>query len=191
LERGTADPVGRLVPTDGWNLEFPVAVHHVLPRTEDGVGQTRESTGRHRVHGYPFPSQRHRRRGDRVRGAVSQARRGTLDVYTRAKRVNVDHLPTLVRTKSNDPESQCPVCYSEWDEPGVIQMAAPCTHCFCLTCIVDVCSLTPPAVSGSCPICRREMALYDLRIVRRERGGTPDNPGGNPPPSRGCCTPCM
>ena len=116
---------------------------------------------------------------------------GTLDVYTRAKRVNVDHLPTLVRTKSNDPESQCPVCYSEWDEPGVIQMAAPCTHCFCLTCIVDVCSLTPPAVSGSCPICRREMALYDLRTVRRERGGTPDNPGGNPPPSRGCCTPCM
>ena len=64
-------------------------------------------------------------------------------------------------------------------------------HCFCLTCIVDVCSLTPPAVSGSCPICRREMALYDLRTVRRERGGTPDNPGGNPPPSRGCCTPCM
>ena len=53
------------------------------------------------------------------------------------------------------------------------------------------CSLPPPAVSGSCPICRREMALYDLRIVRRERGGTPDNPGGNPPPSRGCCTPCM
>ena len=64
-------------------------------------------------------------------------------------------------------------------------------HCFCLTCIVDVCSLTPPAVSGSCPICRREMALCDLRTVRRERGGTPDNPGGNPPPSRGCCTPCM
>lgn len=110
---------------------------------------------------------------------------GTLGVRG-TKVFDARQLPTLVRTKSNDPESQCPVCYSEWDDPGVTQVVvSTCTHCFCLECVVSVCSLTPPAESGSCPICRRTMVLHDLRTVRRERGGTPENPAGNKPPP-GC-----
>ena len=123
-------------------------------------------------------------------GLVGTFRRqgeGTLGVRG-AKAFDADQLPTLVRTKSNDPESQCPVCYSEWDDPGVTQVVVTtCEHCFCLECVVGVCSLTPPAESGSCPICRREMVLHDLRTVRRERGGTPENPAGKPPPG---CLPC-
>jgi len=92
--------------------------------------------------------------------AVSGTRRVTAE-ERRAK------LPGLVRSRSRDPERECPVCYSGFDEDGVTQVVTPCGHSFCLACVVSTCNITPPNESGTCPLCRGRVTLDGLKRVVR------------------------
>jgi hypothetical protein len=79
----------------------------------------------------------------------------------------VASMPAVVRSESDDPEAQCPICLSEWDEPGVVQTLTECGHNFCVRCVVSTCNMTPPNTSGTCPLCRQAVTLSRLKRVER------------------------
>ena len=83
----------------------------------------------------------------------------------------VARLPSLVRSKSADPESHCPICLSEWDEEGVLQTQTECGHSFCMRCVVSTCNMTPPNTVGSCALCRAQVTLEGLKRVHRKKHG--------------------
>ena len=58
----------------------------------------------------------------------------------------------------------CPVCFSYWSEPGVVKATTKCGHDFCAKCVVSVLAITPPAASGSCPLCRADVTLADITM---------------------------
>jgi hypothetical protein len=57
----------------------------------------------------------------------------------------------------------CPVCFSYWSE-GAVKATTKCGHDFCAKCIVSVLAITPPAASGSCPLCRADVTLADITM---------------------------
>jgi len=61
-------------------------------------------------------------------------------------------------------EEACPVCFSSWREPGVVKATTKCGHDFCAKCVVSVLAITPPAASGSCPLCRADVTLADITM---------------------------
>ena len=186
MERGASDPDCGLVPTAHGISDFATRFTAFCP--DQRTVWVKRGTQRGVVESLDISFELND--AGNATGLVGTFRRqgeGTLGVRG-AKAFDANQLPTLVRTKSNDPESQCPVCYSEWDDPGVTQVVvSTCAHCFCLECVVSVCSLTPPAESGSCPICRRRDGAARPEDGATGTGGTPENPAGKPPPG---CLPC-
>ena len=56
------------------------------------------------------------------------------------------------------------MCFSSWREPGVVKATTKCGHDFCAKCVVSVLAITPPAASGSCPLCRADVSLADITM---------------------------
>lgn len=63
-------------------------------------------------------------------------------------------------------ETECLVCFEDFDEEKHMPMAAPCGHMWCSSCIVAVLAFAPPANCGTCPTCRRAVKLGDVKRVR-------------------------
>lgn len=56
-------------------------------------------------------------------------------------------------------EGECPICLGTLDRA----CQAPCGHIYCRECIISVMEMRPPNWSGSCPLCRRHISVYNLR----------------------------
>ena len=63
-------------------------------------------------------------------------------------------------------ETECLVCFEEFDGDKHMPMAAPCGHTWCSSCIVAVLAFSPPENCGTCPTCRSFVKLEDVKRVR-------------------------
>uniref|UniRef100_A0A7S4CEV6 RING-type domain-containing protein n=1 Tax=Eutreptiella gymnastica TaxID=73025 RepID=A0A7S4CEV6_9EUGL len=58
---------------------------------------------------------------------------------------------------------ECCICLDPYKD----EVMASCGHSFCSACITAVLRSNPPQNNGLCPLCRCEIRLRDLRIVKR------------------------
>jgi hypothetical protein len=60
-------------------------------------------------------------------------------------------------------ETECAVCFEDFDDANHMAMVTPCRHVWCSGCIIAVLAVTPPNDKGACPTCRTEVRLGDVR----------------------------
>eukprot|EP00667_Euglena_gracilis_P002997 EG_transcript_3007 len=88
--------------------------------------------------------------------------------------------------------TECCICLDPYKD----EVMAQCGHSFCSACITAVCRSAAPYTRGYCPLCRKSIAMRELRLVERnallteemdqQRGsvaldaGAADGPGADP-----------
>eukprot|EP00747_Dinoflagellata_sp_TGD_P210304 gnl/TRDRNA2_/TRDRNA2_83595_c0_seq1.p1 gnl/TRDRNA2_/TRDRNA2_83595_c0~~gnl/TRDRNA2_/TRDRNA2_83595_c0_seq1.p1 ORF type:complete len:397 (-),score=57.65 gnl/TRDRNA2_/TRDRNA2_83595_c0_seq1:49-1218(-) len=67
-------------------------------------------------------------------------------------------------------DDECAVCL----EPVTSACRAPCQHVFCRECILGALEIRPPKWCGRCPLCRRDVSVYNIRDINGAFLATPE-----------------